>query len=50
VQEIESFLSGRRIARVVEVHEDRIEIASFERGEDPRRGFRGLDLVLLALE
>ena len=43
-------MTRRRVARVVEVDEDRVELAPADRLDDGRRRAGGFDLVPLALE
>ena len=50
VEEIEPFLAGRRVARVVEVHQDDVELAAFDGGDDAGGRGGGLNLIALGLE
>ena len=48
--ELEALAAGRRVARVVQVEQHRVEVARCERREHRRRRAGRLDLVALALE
>ena len=50
VEQIEPFLAGRRVARVIEVHQDDVELAAFDRGDDAGGRGGGLNLIALGLE
>ncbi len=48
--EVEAFLAGRRVARVVQVHQDRVEVPGLDRVQQRRRRAGGLDAVAFGLE
>ena len=50
VQEVEPLLARGRVARVVEVHQEDVELLVLERGDDAGRRGGGVDLVALGLE
>src|SRR2546430_13322350 len=49
-EQIESFRPGRRVAGVVHVDQEGVEVALVESGKNAARGGRALDLVALAFE
>ena len=50
VEQLEAFLAGGGIARVIEVHEDGIEVARFDRIDSGGRGVDGFGLVAFAFD
>src|SRR2546425_5694425 len=44
---IQAFLTRRRVARVVQVHEHNIELARFDQSHDSRWGIDGFNLIAL---
>ena len=49
-EQVQAFLAGSGIARVIQIHQYDIEVARLERGDDAGRRSGGFDLVALAFE
>ena len=49
-EQVEAFLAGGGVARVVQIHQDDVEVAALERAQQLLRRCRGLDVEAFALQ